>query len=65
MEEAAVMMVGLHKVRILQGLEVLETQEKDILRLVGDYSLPNVSEKVLRIILSYTDYVNRIVWSKR
>ena len=64
MEEASVMMVGLHKERILQGLEVLETQEKDTLRLVGDYSMPNVSEKVLRIILSYTDYVNRVVWSK-
>jgi len=64
MEEASVMMVGLKKERILQGLEVLETQEKDILRLVGDYSMPNVSDKVLRIILSYTDYVNRVVWGK-
>lgn len=62
MEEAAVMMVGLGKERILQGLEVLETQEKNTLRLVGDYSMPNVSDKVLRIILSYTDYVNRVVW---
>ena len=64
MEEASVMMVGLKKERILQGLEVLETQEKDTLRLVSDYSMPNVSDKVLRIILSYTDYVNRVVWSK-
>ena len=64
MEEATVMMVGLKKERILQGLEVLETQEKSTLRLVGDYSMPNVSDKVLRIILSYTDYVNRVVWSK-
>jgi len=64
MEEASVMMVGLEKERILQGLEVLEIQEKDMLRLVGDYSMPNVSAKVLRIILSYTDYVNRIVWGK-
>ncbi|MGE1130496.1 non-hydrolyzing UDP-N-acetylglucosamine 2-epimerase [Bacillus wiedmannii] len=64
MEEAAVMMVGLGKERILQGLEVLETQEKNTLRLVGDYSMPNVSDKVLRIILSYTDYVNRVVWGK-
>lgn len=64
MEEASVMMVGLKKERILQGLEVLETQEKDSLRLVGDYSMPNVSDKVLRIILSYTDYVNRVVWGK-
>jgi len=64
MEEAAVMMVGLKKERILQGLEILETQEKDTLRLVSDYSMPNVSDKVLRIILSYTDYVNRVVWGK-
>ena len=64
MEEASVMMVGLNKERILQGLKVLETQEKDTLRLVNDYSMPNVSEKVLRIILSYTDYVNRVVWRK-
>lgn len=64
MEEASVMMVGLKKERVLQGLEMLETQEKDTLRLVGDYSMPNVSDKVLRIILSYTDYVNRVVWGK-
>ena len=64
MEEAAVMMVGLKKERILQGLEVLESQQKDTLRLVRDYSMPNVSDKVLRIILSYTDYVNRVVWGK-
>ncbi|MEO1781390.1 non-hydrolyzing UDP-N-acetylglucosamine 2-epimerase [Enterococcus diestrammenae] len=64
MEEASVMMVGLEKERILQGLATLETQEKETLRHVADYSMPNVSEKVLRIILSYTDYVNRVVWSK-
>jgi UDP-N-acetylglucosamine 2-epimerase len=64
MEEAAVMMVGLEKERILQGLEILETQQKGILRPVADYSMPNVSDKVLRIILSYTDYVNRVVWGK-
>jgi UDP-N-acetylglucosamine 2-epimerase len=64
MEEAAVMMVGLKKERILQGLKVLETQQKDTLRRVADYSMPNVSDKVLRIILSYTDYVNRVVWGK-
>ncbi|MEH6993694.1 UDP-N-acetylglucosamine 2-epimerase (non-hydrolyzing) [Neobacillus drentensis] len=64
MEEASVMMVGLKKERIVQGLEVLETQKIDTLRFVGDYSMPNVSDKVLRIILSYTDYVNRVVWSK-
>ncbi|QFF98022.1 UDP-N-acetylglucosamine 2-epimerase (non-hydrolyzing) [Psychrobacillus glaciei] len=62
MEEASVAMVGLKAERILQGLTILETQEKDTLRLVADYSIPNVSEKVLRIILSYTDYVNKKVW---
>ena len=65
MEEASVMMVGLKKERILQGLSVLETQDAGTLRHVSDYSMPNVSEKVLRIILSYTDYVNRVIWQKR
>jgi UDP-N-acetyl-L-fucosamine synthase len=65
MEEASVMMVGLKKERILQGLEVLETQDKDTLRLVADYSTPNVSEKVLRILVSYTEYINRVVWQRR
>ncbi|SDI33363.1 non-hydrolyzing UDP-N-acetylglucosamine 2-epimerase [Proteiniclasticum ruminis] len=65
MEEASVMMVGLKKERILQGLSVLETQDAGTLRHVSDYSMPNVSEKVLRIILSYTDYVNRVVWQKK
>ncbi|MEG0070123.1 MAG: UDP-N-acetylglucosamine 2-epimerase (non-hydrolyzing) [Cetobacterium sp.] len=64
MEEASVMMVGLQKERIMQGLSVLEIQDKTTLRKVADYSMPNVSEKVLRIILSYTDYVNRVVWRK-
>lgn len=64
MEETSVMMVGLANERILQGLEILETQEKDTLRLVRDYSMTNVSEKVIRIILSYTDYVNRVVRGK-
>ncbi|WP_462392361.1 non-hydrolyzing UDP-N-acetylglucosamine 2-epimerase [Clostridium cadaveris] len=64
MEEASVMMVGLEKERILQGLEVLECQEVDTLRRVSDYSMPNVSDKILRIILSYTDYVNRVIWGK-
>ena len=64
MEEASVMMVGLTKERILQGLDVLKSQESYTLRHVADYSIPNVSEKVLRIILSYTDYVNRVVWGK-
>lgn len=64
MEEAAVMMVGLKKDRILQALTVLETQSENTIRYVADYSMPNVSEKVLRIILSYTDYINRVVWRK-
>ncbi|SFC52542.1 UDP-N-acetylglucosamine 2-epimerase (non-hydrolysing) [Bacillus sp. OV322] len=64
MEEAAVMMVGLRKERVLQGMEILKTQENGTLKLVSDYSMPNVSDKVLRIILSYTDYVNRVVWGK-
>ena len=67
MEEAAVMMVGLTAERVLQGLEILDHQprgEERLLRLVADYSMPNVGEKVARIILSYTDYVNRVVWKK-
>ena len=67
MEEASVMMVGMNTDRILQGLVQLEKQEIDEkrnFRPVADYSMPNVSEKVVRIILSYTDYINRVVWSK-
>lgn len=64
MEEASVMMVGLEKIRVMQGLKVLETQKKYTLREVTDYSMPNVSDKVLRIILSYTDYINKVVWRK-
>ncbi len=64
MEEASVMMVGLKIERILQGLAILEKQEPNTLRAVSDYSMPNVSDKVVRIILSYTDYVNRVVWGK-
>lgn len=67
MEEASVMMVGLNPERIMQGLKTLETQERGqvrTLRPVADYSMPNVSDKVVRIILSYTDYVNRTVWQK-
>ena len=67
MEEAAVMMTGLEVDRILQGLAILADQprgEQRSLRLVADYSMPNVSDKVVRIIHSYTDYVNRVVWKK-
>ena len=64
MEEASVMMVGLENERVLQGLDILEEQNNNLLRKVSDYSMPNVSEKVLRIILSYTDYVTRNVWRK-
>jgi UDP-N-acetylglucosamine 2-epimerase (non-hydrolysing) len=67
MEEAAVMMVGLEVERVLQGLMILEEQASGAertLRLVADYSMPNVSEKVARIVHSYTDYVNRVVWKR-
>lgn len=67
MEEAAVMMVGLEVDRVRQGLAILDDQlrgDARSLRLVADYSMPNVSEKVVRIIHSYTDYVNRVVWKK-
>lgn len=67
MEEAAVMMVGMETDRILQALAILETQdrgEKRNMRIVEDYSIPNVSDKMVRIIHSYTDFVNRTVWKK-
>ncbi|MNB91839.1 UDP-2,3-diacetamido-2,3-dideoxy-D-glucuronate 2-epimerase [compost metagenome] len=67
MEEAAVMMVGLEVERVMQGLQVLEGQDRDeerTLRLVADYSMPNVAEKVVRIIHSYRDYVMRTVWRR-
>jgi UDP-N-acetyl-L-fucosamine synthase len=66
MEEASVMMVGMNKERILQGLVELKNQnltERNFRR-VADYSMPNVSDKMVRIIISYTDYVNRTVWKK-
>jgi len=68
MEEASVMLTGFNIDRIEQALKVLDTQdrgEKRTLNLVSDYSAPNVSEKVLRIILSYTDYVKRAVWQEK
>jgi UDP-N-acetylglucosamine 2-epimerase (non-hydrolysing) len=67
MEEASVMMVGLNPERVLQGLVQLASQkraEDRILRRVADYSMPNVSDKIIRIILSYTDYIKRVVWSE-
>lgn len=66
-EEASVMMVGLNETRVMQGLAVLESQPRGdnrLLRQVADYAMPNVSDKVVRIIHSYTDYVNRVVWKK-
>lgn len=67
MEEACVMMVGLNTERILQGLEQLELYlfgKNSDYRLVADYSMPNVSDKIVRIIISYTDYIKRVVWSE-
>lgn len=67
MEEASVMMVGLSPERIIQGLAQLKRQKRGAernFRPIADYSIPNVSEKMVRIILSYTDYINRVVWSK-
>jgi UDP-N-acetylglucosamine 2-epimerase (non-hydrolysing) len=67
MEEASVMMVGLSPERIMQGLLQLQRQERGearSFRPVADYSMPNVSEKMVRIILSYTDYIKRVVWSE-
>ena len=68
MEEASVMMVGLNPERIMQGLAALKAQDRRPernFREVADYSMPNVSEKIVRIIISYTDYINRVVWSKQ
>ncbi len=67
MEEASVMMIGFNPERIIQAIKVLDKQKhgkERTLRQVYDYSMPNVSDKIVRIILSYTDYVNRVVWSK-
>ncbi len=67
MEEGSVMMVGMSLERVLQGLEILETQprgDEHLLHMVCDYNIDNVSDKVVRIIQSYTDFVNRVVWRK-
>lgn len=65
MEETAAMMVGLNIERVMQGIMILEEQAKNTdIRIVEDYSVPNVSEKIVKIIHSYTDYVNRVVWKK-
>ena len=67
MEEAAVIMAGLGVERVMQGLAILESQPRDderLIRQVYDYSMPNVADKIVRIIHSYTDYVNRVVWKK-
>nr|BCN16628.1 putative epimerase [Vibrio cholerae] len=67
MEEASVMMVGLGVERVMQALQILESQpsgDERLLRQVSDYSMPNVSDKVIRIIHSYTDYVKRVVWKE-
>jgi UDP-N-acetylglucosamine 2-epimerase (non-hydrolysing) len=67
MEEGAVMMVGVNSERLLQALAILDKQPRGdgrLLRLVEDYSMPNVSDKIVRILHSYTDYVNRVVWKK-
>ncbi|MEA1989041.1 MAG: UDP-N-acetylglucosamine 2-epimerase (non-hydrolyzing) [Pseudomonadota bacterium] len=67
MEETAVIMTGLQKERIMQSLSIIDSQPRDderLIRQVYDYSMPNVSDKIVRIIHSYTDYVNRVVWKK-
>ena len=67
MEEAVVIMTGLGKKRIMQSLALIEKQPRNkqrLIRQVFDYSMPNVSDKIVRIIYSYTDYINRNVWSE-
>lgn len=64
-EEGAVMMVGVNPDRIKQGLKILESQPADFIKLHHDYDVQNVSDKVLRIIIGYIDYVNRVIWQKK
>lgn len=64
MEETSVIMTGMNKERVLQGLMQLEQEDQKSFRIVNDYNVPNVSDKIVRIILSYTDYVKRVVWSE-
>jgi UDP-N-acetylglucosamine 2-epimerase (non-hydrolysing) len=67
MEEAVVMLTGMHVERVMQCLSILETQPMGadrLLRQVADYSMPNVSDKVVRILHSHVDYVNRVVWKR-
>ena len=66
MEEAAVMMVGLNPERVFQGIALLEGPDsaKRKFRMVDDYTSPNVSDKIVRIIVSYTDYVRRVIWQQ-
>ena len=67
MEEAVVMMTGLEKERIMQSLSIIDNQPRGkqrLMRQVDDYSMPNVSDKIVRIVHSYTDYVNRVVWKR-
>ena len=67
MEEAAVMLVGLNMDRVIQSIEILNNgyiKDKSLMNTVSDYNVDKVSEKIVRIIHSYTDYVNRVVWKK-
>jgi UDP-N-acetylglucosamine 2-epimerase (non-hydrolysing) len=67
MEESVGMMTGLEKERIMQSLSIIDNQPRGkqrLMRQVDDYSMPNVSDKIVRIVHSYTDYVNRVVWKK-
>jgi UDP-N-acetylglucosamine 2-epimerase (non-hydrolysing) len=67
MEESSVMMVGLNPDRIMQGLLQITDQKRGSernFRLVADYSMPNVSDKMVKIIISYVDYIKRVVWSE-